>query len=54
MRFQFAARSARLFGFGLWLQIHICSAFSAPIIRSDVRANFARNSRERAALAAPL
>jgi hypothetical protein len=48
VRFQFAARSARWFVFGLWLQIHFCSGFSAPIIPSDVCANFAENLRNAA------
>jgi hypothetical protein len=30
VRFQFAARSARWFVFGLWLQIHFCSGFFRP------------------------
>jgi hypothetical protein len=54
VRLQFAARFARAFVFSLGFQIHICFDFSAPIIPSDVRANFARNSREREAVAAPL
>ena len=41
VRLQFAARSALLFGIGCCVQIHIC-LMSAPIILSDVRANFAR------------
>jgi hypothetical protein len=48
VRFQFAARSARLLVFGLWLQIHFCSGFSGPIIPSDVCANFAENLRNAA------
>jgi hypothetical protein len=48
VRFQFAARSARAFVFGLWLQIHFGSGFSAPIIPSDVCANFAENLRNAA------
>jgi len=48
VRFQFAARPARWFVFGLWLQIHFLFHFSAPIIPSDVCANFAENLRNAA------
>ena len=46
VRFQPAARPALLLRFGCFLQIHICSRFSVAIILSEIRAKFARSSRE--------